>query len=146
MSGRLVCLPSSDVAHFPPSLPSLSLSLSLSLSPSLPYSSGREYKEPDGSIREERRYQYSTMWRQDLINSNDFDDPRDHHNPSSMPLENEEWTADRTAVGRYTLSREAVWQINNFKTLHLNSEGVYKLGMHPYANKLYSDDPHHPKV
>ena len=110
------------------------------------FSSLREYKEPDGSIREERHYRYGTMWSRDLINSNNFDDPRGHHNPRSMPVGNEEWTADRTSVGQYTLSREAVKKISNFHTLPLNPNTVYNLGMRPYANILYSNDPHSPQV
>jgi hypothetical protein len=106
----------------------------------------RKYKEPDGSVREERHYRYSTAWRSDVVHSNSFDDPRYHHNPSSMPVESMEWTADRTSVGRYELSREAVADISNFKTFHLSSDSPYKGNVQVYGNMLYEGNPQKPEV
>ena len=86
------------------------------------------------------------MWRSGVVNSNGFDDPRLHHNPSSMPLESMEWTADRTNVGRYELSREATNEIGNFQSLRLTSETPYKGRVQVYGNMLYDGNPQRPQV
>ena len=106
----------------------------------------REYKEPDGTIREERHYRYSTTWRSDVIHSNSFDDPRYHHNPGSIPVDNMEWTADRTSVGRYELSSHAVSEISRFHTVHLEPESNYVGNVAVYGNMLYTGDPSKPEV
>ena len=86
------------------------------------------------------------MWQSHVIDSNGFDDPRYHHNPRSMPVENMEWTAGRTSVGRYELSRDAVSAITGWHPMRLSSASQYKKGMHVYGNELYYGDPHHPQV
>jgi hypothetical protein len=107
----------------------------------------REFKEPDGSVRQERQYRYSTAWRTDVIHSRSFDDPRHHHNPGSMPLGSMEWTADQTTVGRYELSQEAVAEIDNFQTLHPSPDTTNaRSGVTVYGEMVYSGNPHRPEV
>ena len=63
-----------------------------------------------------------------------------------MPVESMEWTADRTSVGRYDLSQEAVADISNFKTFHLSSDSQYKGNVQVYGNMLYEGNPQKPEV
>lgn len=63
-----------------------------------------------------------------------------------MPIENMEWTADRTNVGRYELSREAVAEISNFHNLYLTTGTVYKGSPQVYGNMLYGGNPQNPQV
>ena len=104
----------------------------------------REFKEPDGTIRKERRYSYNTAWRSDVVNSNSFDDPRHHQNPRSMPVGNMEWTADRTSVGRYELSHDAVAEISDFRPLNPSREVTNAMTV--YGDTLYSGNPQRPEV
>lgn len=63
-----------------------------------------------------------------------------------MPIENMEWIADRTNVGRYELSREAVAEITNFHNLYLNSDTAYRGNLKVYGNMLYGGTPQNPQV
>ena len=63
-----------------------------------------------------------------------------------------EWTADRTSVGRYELSHDAVAEISNFRPLNPSREvtntgnvmTVY--GDMLYGDMLYSGIPQRPEV
>ena len=114
----------------------------------LALASHREFKEPDGTIREERRYSYTTAWRGDLVKSNNFDDARYHHNPRSMPVGNMEWTADKTNVGLYELSRDAVAEIGDFQPLHPSTVAVggSRESVTVYGDMMYSGNPQRPEV
>ena len=63
-----------------------------------------------------------------------------------MPLESMEWAADRTSVGSYELSHDAVAEISNFKTLHLSSGSVNRANVRVYGNVLYEGNPQQPQV
>ena len=58
-----------------------------------------------------------------------------------------EWTADRTSVGRYELSHDAVAEISNFRPLNPSRE-VTNAGnvMTVYGDMLYSGIPQRPEV
>ena len=58
-----------------------------------------------------------------------------------------EWTADRTSVGRYELSHDAVAEISNFRPLNPSRE-VTNAGnvMTVYGDTPYSGIPQRPAV
>ena len=58
-----------------------------------------------------------------------------------------EWTADRTSVGRYELSHDAVAEISNFRPLNPSRE-VTNAGnvMTVYGDMLYSGIPQRSEV
>ena len=85
-------------------------------------------------------YHYKKDWRSEVMNSNLFYDPDDHHNPGFLPLTDMEWTADISTIGSYELSNDAVAKISNFRHLHLTpKENVY-------GDTLYAGDRLKPKV
>lgn len=100
----------------------------------------REYNEPDGSIRKETIYNYFTEWKNYVVDSNSFDDRRYHDNPKTMPVEKMELTAESVTVGLFTLSREAVLKISNWKRLPLNPSTSYGSDTRAYDNTLYHSD------
>ncbi|CAI8033505.1 Transmembrane protein 43 [Geodia barretti] len=88
----------------------------------------------------EKGYHYKKDWRSEVMNSNLFYDPDDHHNPGFLPLTDMEWTADISTIGSYELSNDAVAKISNFRHLHLTpKENVY-------GDTVYAGDRLKPKV
>ena len=64
-----------------------------------------------------------------------------------MPVRNMEWTADRTSVGRYELSREVINEISEFHPLSPSREvSTVSKSMSVYGDLMYSGNPQRPEV
>jgi len=105
----------------------------------------REFKEPDGTVRTETHYTYSTTWRDQIVRSRDFDDRRFHDNPTVMPVERMELTAASVRLGAFSLSKDAVFKIDNWKRLMLDPSATYGR-FQVYNNMIHHGNPHYPQV
>ncbi|NCN11373.1 MAG: hypothetical protein GW938_16165 [Leptospira sp.] len=84
-----------------------------------------ETKEKLGGGKETTKtYTYSTTWSSNLINSNNFKDPKAPKNPSSMPYKSENWQASNVKVGDYKISKSMINQISTDESIDYKSAGI----------------------
>lgn len=65
-----------------------------------------------GGTETVKTYTYNKAWSDDLIDSGSFKKPEGHQNPSSMPFESREWTAQAVTLGAYRLSDSQVARLD----------------------------------
>lgn len=65
-----------------------------------------------GGTETVKTYSYNKVWSDDLIDSGSFKKPEGHQNPSSMPFESGEWTAQAVTLGAYRLSDSQVARLD----------------------------------
>jgi hypothetical protein len=101
---------------------------------------------------------YRKKWSEQLIDSNQFELPKGHRNPRSMPIETKAVIAKHVKLGDFTLSASLIKQMNHYqrlpmkeysfwqveenlraqlqdKELHLNN-GNYYIGKNPIRPKI----------
>ena len=104
----------------------------------------REFKEPDGTIRKETEYSYTTAWKSDLVSSAQFDDRR-YTNPREFPVKAETFSPHVVQLGAFSLSQDVLQKITNWKSVVLTTPtqpSDYRL----HNNMFYLGDPLKPKV
>lgn len=74
-------------------------------------------KKIGGGTETVTEYSYDREWAGDVINSSGFKQASGHENPSTMPYEDWQDTADQVTLGSYTLSPPLVRKLDFFETL-----------------------------
>lgn len=72
-------------------------------------------------------YTYDKKWSDRLIDSSNFKEAEDHHNPSAMPFESREAQAEHVTVGAFSLTRSLVDKLNEFEPVSLTPEHLAAL-------------------
>lgn len=77
----------------------------------------------NGNQETEVTYTYTTDWRSEQINSNAFNSPGGHENPS-FPLSDNEWTAKDVKLGKFQLDSELISQMSDWSPADINEQEV----------------------
>ncbi len=111
-----------------------------------------ETKNLGGSKTERTTYTYEKSWSTNPISSSSFKQPQGHTNPAQVPYIGQSSIANNVTLGKFTLSRSLVSQLNNFEPLPLDTAFQQQLPL-PVRNKsqiagewCYLGDPQNPKV
>ncbi|MDD2599974.1 MAG: TMEM43 family protein [Kiritimatiellae bacterium] len=80
-------------------------------------SSSKTTKKLGGSAETVKEYSYSKEWSNRLVKSDNFKQPGGHQNPSAMPYDSTDQTADRVTLEAFVLSPSLVAKINSFEPL-----------------------------
>uniref|UniRef100_A0A3B1K7L4 Transmembrane protein 43 n=1 Tax=Astyanax mexicanus TaxID=7994 RepID=A0A3B1K7L4_ASTMX len=110
------------------------------------YQESRDYKE-NGETKTETTYTYNTEWKSELISSRHFDQEIGHINPSAMAVESVTVVAPEVWVGRFSLSKGLIDQVNNFQTLQLGGLPATDPFLTVYEDHFYhTANPRRPEV
>ena len=71
-----------------------------------------EWVEESTETNDSTTYSYSKSWNNSIVNSNNFHKKEGHTNPTAMPYENDEVTADTLTIGAYSLTSIFVGKLN----------------------------------
>jgi hypothetical protein len=74
-------------------------------------------KDSNGKTTTKTTYSYSKEWKQEIVNSNNFNDPSDHENPSQALLGDADLTADPIMLGNYELESIVTDRMNWYQVL-----------------------------
>lgn len=77
----------------------------------------KKKKNLGGSQTKTTTYTYDKEWSARKIDSSDFKEKEGHQNPTSWPIEGQEWTAKEVKLGAYLLTSGLVGQIDANQTL-----------------------------
>jgi len=69
-------------------------------------------KKLGGGTETVTTYTYESVWSPKLIESSSFKEPTGHVNPTTMPVEAKDWTAQKVTVGAFTLADSQVSMLN----------------------------------
>ncbi|XP_056001007.1 transmembrane protein 43-like isoform X2 [Ostrea edulis] len=106
----------------------------------------REYNE-GGQTRTETTYSYDLEWRSNVVNSDSFDNPVNHKNPRSFPVESKTQVASPVHVGIYHLSNGLVDQISEFHPIPSDILPVPQEGYRVFNGMYYtSQNPSRPQA
>uniref|UniRef100_A0A8B9LAX6 Transmembrane protein 43 n=1 Tax=Astyanax mexicanus TaxID=7994 RepID=A0A8B9LAX6_ASTMX len=110
------------------------------------YQESRDYKE-NGETKTETTYTYNTEWKSELISSRHFDQEIGHINPGAMAVESVTVVAPEVWVGRFSLSKGLIDQVNNFQTLQLGGLPATDPFLTVYEDHFYhTANPRRPEV
>lgn len=117
------------------------------------YTTERPRTKPDGSTETREEFTYARDWSNSLINSQEFDQPRQYPNPDSMPYP--AWGAQANAVklGAFQLSANLISQMHDFVDIPVSEAELKqvdeKVGkdLRIHKGMLYvSKDPANPQI
>ena len=84
-----------------------------------------EWVEESTETNDSTTYSYSKSWNTSIVNSNNFQKKEGHVNPTSMPYEKDEVTAETLTVGAYSLTSTFVGKLSaNENLLDLSTATV----------------------
>ncbi|MCB1034907.1 MAG: TMEM43 family protein [Acidobacteria bacterium] len=114
-------------------------------------SSSETKKKLGGGTETVTTYSYSTGWSDRLIDSNEFEEPSGHRNPTSMPYSSREISAPQVTVGAFHLSPSLVQRISGWQDLPVQSTGLLPAGLQGKVrlsggSLFLGDDPASPRV
>lgn len=106
-----------------------------------------------GSETEVTHYTYHLTWSDTLIPSNEFKDPKDHQNPTRMPINSAVQYASHVTVGDFSLTKELVTSITPSETVNTSTFKLEKLAKelnkplsHEQDTLYFGKDPNAPSV
>lgn len=100
-------------------------------------SESKTTKKLGGGTETVTEYSYVQAWSDRIVNADNFKKPSGHQNPDSMPFDETEQTADRVALGAFTLSASLVDSISDFEPLAATSDTPMPAGFEETA-RLYN--------
>lgn len=74
-----------------------------------------------GSEKEIKTYSYNKIWSEKLIDSSNFKTPKEHQNPSAMPIHSKKQYADNVTLGDFSLPDALIYQIDQSKPINLTN-------------------------
>lgn len=83
-----------------------------------------QWKEETEENGDYKKYRYSRVWAEELIDSSEFRKPDGHQNPSQMPIQSADETASNVTLGVFTLSPDLVTSMNHYKPLPLPTNAL----------------------
>jgi hypothetical protein len=115
------------------------------------HSETQEKKKLGGGKSVTTTYTYSKVWRSGLISTGQFNQPKGHENPQSMPFDSATFTAHPLFLGEFTLGAALVGKMNQYSPLALSSTASLpdhlKNVLRLYQGDLYqSQNPDAPQI
>eukprot|EP00545_Synedropsis_sp_CCMP1620_P007414 CAMPEP_0119012792 /NCGR_PEP_ID=MMETSP1176-20130426/7604_1 /TAXON_ID=265551 /ORGANISM="Synedropsis recta cf, Strain CCMP1620" /LENGTH=408 /DNA_ID=CAMNT_0006965819 /DNA_START=37 /DNA_END=1263 /DNA_ORIENTATION=+ len=116
-------------------------------------SSSKTAKNTGGSTKTVTKYTYNQAWRDTLVHSNNFNQPRGHTNPSYMEFEKTAVSASTVNFGAHSLSSGIMNAMNWFTSMESVSLESIPQGSSAENAKLvgnnvfyFGDDPAYPTI
>ncbi|MCI5211695.1 MAG: hypothetical protein D3910_23600, partial [Candidatus Electrothrix sp. ATG2] len=108
-------------------------------------------KKLGGGTETVTTYSYSKTWSDDVIRSSNFKKAGGHENPSAMPYNSEEQTAQQVTLGAFQLSTSQVQQIDQFQPLAASEDATMSEHLegrirHWDGGFYLGDDPSSPQI
>lgn len=107
-----------------------------------------------GSTETTTTYTYKREWRDEIIDSSEFQESPGHTNPTSKLFENEEWLAENVSVGAFTIPEDMIRSLSGYQPLPVTDEMLSNLSYDIQENTeiisgiLYyrTEDPANPQI
>lgn len=105
-----------------------------------------------GSETMETIYEYRKVWSEDLIDSSAFYKSSEHVNPTSKPIESQEFVADTIQLGSYRLSRAFIDKLKFYEDYNLTRDHFGQLDPRLQSrfqlsgNAFFAGDPAEPRI
>lgn len=87
-----------------------------------------------GSTETTTTYTYKKEWRDEIIDSSEFQEPLGHTNPTSKLFENEEWIAENVSVGAFNIPTDMIRSLSNYQALPVTDETTSTLPLDMQEN------------
>lgn len=112
--------------------------------------STKTVRQLDGSEKQTTTYSYRKVWKEGLIDSDDFKKPQ-YKNPTTTPIDGRDLLADNRLIGAYRLSPQLARQMDYFQEVDIDPSKTEKLqetGSITYHDNSYyiSENPESPKI
>lgn len=78
-----------------------------------------QWKQETEENGDYKKYRYSRVWSEELIDSSEFRKPAGHQNPSQMPIQSADEQASNVTLGAFRLSPDLITSMNDYKSLPL---------------------------